>query len=353
MNYQQRLRALARTTGLDGIADELRAIADEMDAQPGGREPVALHGMPVRIAEVVSSSDPGKTVPWLVHGDAEIAKVRSHRDFVRWIDTAPQAPSVPDGWSIAKKGDGRIVVKSPSGDAWAWEDEHSTGTSNDFVYSLLSAMLAALAQPAEGGEPVAWACWPDGQDPKATKPQLCHCEPTAYRQRHALVYATQPASQEQVKWCEYVAGMVDCWVKGDWPRYFHMEEDRRIKAIAGIIERRLWALKREVSQEQTQQPSGGEVARKLIGWRTENFLWETDDPDKARNWEPNIGVLPIFEGDPNTKLTPPAPKQPMTDGAKRALISNFFAEGWAQDQAMNLLHDYDLHHGITSAKETP
>lgn len=61
--------------------------------------------------------------------------------------TAPQAPSVPDGWSIAKKGDGRIVVKSPSGDAWAWEDEHSTGTSNDFVYSLLSAMLAAAHHP--------------------------------------------------------------------------------------------------------------------------------------------------------------------------------------------------------------
>lgn len=44
------------------------------------------------------------------------------------------------------------------------------------------------------------------------------------------------------------------------------------------------------------------AAPKLIGWRTENFLWETDDVDKARNWEPNIGVLPIFEGDPNTKL---------------------------------------------------
>jgi hypothetical protein len=43
-------------------------------------------------------------------------------------------------------------------------------------------------------------------------------------------------------------------------------------------------------------------APRLIGWRTENFLWETDDVDKARNWEPNIGVLPIFEGDQNTKL---------------------------------------------------
>lgn len=41
---------------------------------------------------------------------------------------------------------------------------------------------------------------------------------------------------------------------------------------------------------------------KLIGWRTANFLWETDDIEKARNWEPYIGVLPIFEGDPYTKL---------------------------------------------------
>jgi len=45
-----------------------------------------------------------------------------------------------------------------------------------------------------------------------------------------------------------------------------------------------------------------QAAPKLIGWRTENFLWETGDIDKARNWEPNIGVLPVFEGDPNTKL---------------------------------------------------
>lgn len=49
-------------------------------------------------------------------------------------------------------------------------------------------------------------------------------------------------------------------------------------------------------------PMTSKVAPKLIGWRSENFLWETDDIDKAKNWEPNIGVLPIFEGDPNTKL---------------------------------------------------
>ena len=53
---------------------------------------------------------------------------------------------------------------------------------------------------------------------------------------------------------------------------------------------------------ETPTPTPPKHAPKLIGWRTENFLWETDDADKARNWEPNIGVLPIFEGDPNTKL---------------------------------------------------
>ena len=34
MNIPQRLRQLAASTGLDGFAHELRAIADEMDAQP-------------------------------------------------------------------------------------------------------------------------------------------------------------------------------------------------------------------------------------------------------------------------------------------------------------------------------
>lgn len=65
-------------------------------------------------------------------------------------------------------------------------------------------------------------------------------------------------------------------------------------------------------------------APKLIGWRTENFLWETDDPDKARNWEPNVGVLPIFEGDPNTKLTA-APQAPALDAG---VVRDVGETGW-------------------------
>jgi hypothetical protein len=61
------------------------------------------------------------------------------------------------------------------------------------------------------------------------------------------------ASQEQAKWCEYVAGMVWQWLHDSGA--IRWEEDRCTKAIAGIIERRLWVLKREASQEQAQ-PSG-------------------------------------------------------------------------------------------------
>ena len=57
-----------------------------------------------------------------------------------------------------------------------------------------------------------------------------------------------------------------------------------------------------------EQPEQEPVAKpKLIGWRTADFLNETNDIRSAKNWEVHYEVLPIFEGDPNTKLaTPPA-----------------------------------------------
>jgi hypothetical protein len=77
------------------------------------------------------------------------------------------------------------------------------------------------------------------------------------------------------------------------------------------VETILAAIRKALSEQPAQQQEP--VAKpKLIGWRTENFLWETNDIKKAQNWEPNIGVLPIFEGDPNTQLTSPASK-PLTD----------------------------------------
>lgn len=43
--------------------------------------------------------------------------------------------------------------------------------------------------------------------------------------------------------------------------------------------------------------------KKLIGWRMEDYTHETNSIELARNWAPNIGVLPIFEGDINTRIS--------------------------------------------------
>jgi hypothetical protein len=67
-------------------------------------------------------------------------------DVIEHVESTRLRGGVPEGWSITRKGDGRIVVKAPSGDAWAWADEHSTGTSMDFVYALLNAWLTAAPQ---------------------------------------------------------------------------------------------------------------------------------------------------------------------------------------------------------------
>lgn len=57
----------------------------------------------------------------------------------------------------------------------------------------------------------------------------------------------------------------------------------------------------------TSREAKGEKKTKLIGWRMADYTAETDDIEKARNWAPNVTVLPIFEGDPNTSL--PAAKE--------------------------------------------
>ncbi|WP_411956318.1 ead/Ea22-like family protein, partial [Enterobacter hormaechei] len=43
--------------------------------------------------------------------------------------------------------------------------------------------------------------------------------------------------------------------------------------------------------------------KRIIGWRASDYTDETSDPELAKNWAAAIGVLPIFEGDVNTKLS--------------------------------------------------
>ena len=43
--------------------------------------------------------------------------------------------------------------------------------------------------------------------------------------------------------------------------------------------------------------------KRIIGWRASDYTDETSDHELAKNWAAAIGVLPIFEGDVNTKLS--------------------------------------------------
>ena len=87
---------------------------------------------------------------------------------------------------------------------------------------------------------------------------------------------TPPASQEQAKWCEYVAGVVWHWLRDSGA--IRWEEDRCIEAMAGIIERLLWALKREgkASQEQAQPSTSGWI--ETVGSAPAKLDWEVDHP---------------------------------------------------------------------------
>ena len=47
--------------------------------------------------------------------------------------------------------------------------------------------------------------------------------------------AVEGLTRDQATWCSYIAGMIGCYLK-------EPDDSTRVKAIAGIIERRLWAL---------------------------------------------------------------------------------------------------------------
>lgn len=57
--------------------------------------------------------------------------------------------------------------------------------------------------------------------------------------------------------------------------------------------------------EQASEKGNSDVQgqKRLIGWRASDYTDETSDPELAKNWAAAIGVLPIFEGDVNTKLS--------------------------------------------------
>lgn len=67
--------------------------------------------------------------------------------------------------------------------------------------------------------------------------------------------------------------------------------ESRNRRLEGIID----AAEKRIAEHSSQ--------KRLIGWRSSDYTDETSDPDLAKNWAVAIGVLPIFEGDVNTKLS--------------------------------------------------
>lgn len=65
------------------------------------------------------------------------------------------------------------------------------------------------------------------------------------------------------------------------------------------------------------------ASKRLIGWRTPDYLEETADAAIAKNWSVHHDLLPIFEGDVHTKLATPqaAPVAPAPQPAP--LTSSF------------------------------
>ncbi|WP_242465512.1 TAXI family TRAP transporter solute-binding subunit [Enterobacter roggenkampii] len=83
-----------------------------------------------------------------------------------------------------------------------------------------------------------------------------------------------------------------------------MDEDNLRHVIKTVCENySLLHAKWEAAEKRIAELPG---QKRLIGWRMADYADETADPALAKNWATAVDVLPIFEGDVNTKLSPAA-----------------------------------------------
>lgn len=152
-------------------------------------------------------------------------------------------------------------------------------------------------------------------------------------------------------------------VSGMATAFLALSTDRQEKLLRMLWKRHQERLQADAPQQATPEPVGEPWGwaildkhnatqsirprrQELFGCLQESMpLTAEDAATMDRGW---TGLAPHRVVTLYTCPAPAAQAVPMTEGAKRSLISNFFSEGWAQEQAMNLLHDYDLHHGITA-----
>lgn len=88
-----------------------------------------------------------------------------------------------------------------------------------------------------------------------------------------------------------------------------VEENEEVKRKLAAAEKRIAELRdwnlglAQESLTHQQRIAETSCQKRLIGWRASDYTDETSDHELAKNWAAAIGVLPIFEGDVNTKLS--------------------------------------------------
>ena len=141
MNQSQRLRQLAARTGLDGIAEEMRAIADELDTA------LAAQGEPVARVELITAGGNAGIATRIV--EIDVPSRERLRQGTK-LYTAPPAPAKPmtDEQVTAAA---RCLCDEFAADCNVDRDAAWMIHGEEFKESARRALMAAHGIPANGG----------------------------------------------------------------------------------------------------------------------------------------------------------------------------------------------------------
>lgn len=132
MTYAQRLRKLADSTGLDAFGDEIRAIADEMDAQPADVTDEQINAVALE--------------QWGPHAGGPLA---AHRAFARAILALrpERAPMTGDQWTDVLGSAGPDMLDLAK--QWADNKVHVYQVVNEAEKIVKAAVLRGIAAQAK------------------------------------------------------------------------------------------------------------------------------------------------------------------------------------------------------------
>ena len=139
----------------------------------------------------------------------------------------------------------------PEPDTHCFDDDTGKDVWSYTADQMHAYALAALAQQAQ--EPVAAALG----DIVARWDQYAPSEymTAIHMQAKRALAGQQPVSPDMHRWCAYVGGMVASWVTSEPDAHARLGDDKFEAAIAGIIERRLWAMPKRDTTPPAPQPA--------------------------------------------------------------------------------------------------